>query len=369
MNVLTTRLSRLALTAVLAPAFATPAFARQTPPSPKAAVSTLMRSEASAPGDTSGTNETKGPQLRAELQAAIDATNEDPELHAPELRRVLDIAAAAPGVVGRDAALQSMRIEGLLYLARALLVLDEPDEATAALDEAIRASGGTVPSVAEFGPSLSALYEERRSAPELKPVGSIEVSCTGGPCRVFLDGRVLGTGMDILSTGIPLGPHVVRIEPQNLTPPEPFEQTSIDLTADAPKASLSLEVPQPPTDTGTRGPKAVGSSDSGRKLPRWAGILGMTLGGAAIAGGAFAAAINGRCPDLTNPNPDSGEKCRDVHNSLLTGLVVLGIGAGALTGFGIAFGVGEAKDKRHAAGQGVKKSTGTEASLQISWRF
>ncbi|MGH1343367.1 MAG: hypothetical protein ACRBN8_17545 [Nannocystales bacterium] len=356
MNVLSTRLSRLALTAVLAPAFATPAFAGPTP-SPKAAVSTLMRAEA-APEET-------GPKLRAELQAAIDATNEDPELHAPQLRKVLDRAAAAPGVVGRDAALQSMRIEGLLYLARALLVLDQPDEATAALDEAIRASGGSVANVAEFGPSLSALYEERRSAPELKPVGAIEVSCSGGPCRVFLDGRVLGTGMDVLSTGIPLGPHVVRIEPQNRTPPEPFEQTSIVLTDDAPKASLSLDVPPPPADAAAGTTKTPTTSKSGRKLPRWAGILGMTLGGAAIAGGAFAAAIDGRCPDLTDSDPATGEKCRDVHNSLATGLVVLGIGAGTLTGFGIAFGVGQAKDKRHAKQQ----SNGTEASLQLTWRF
>lgn len=367
MNVLTTRLSRLALTAALVPAFAMPAYAGQTPPSPKAAVSTLMRSEATAPAETA--SGTTGPQLRLELQSAIDATNEDPELHAPELRRVLDEAAAAPGVVGRDAALQSMRIEGLLYLARALLVLDQPDDATAALDEAIRASGGSVSNVAEFGPSLSALYDDRRSAPELKPIGSVEVSCSGGPCRVFLDGRVLGTGMDILSTGIPLGPHVVRIEPQNLTPPEPFEQTSIVLTDDAPKASLSLEVPVPQEDTGTVGSAAPAASKSGRKLPRWAGILGMTLGGAALAGGAFAAAIDGRCPDLSNPNPDSGEKCRDVHTSLLTGLVVLGIGAGTLTGFGISFGIGEAKDKRHAAKQSAKQSKGTQASLQLSWHF
>ncbi|MBV1861243.1 MAG: hypothetical protein KUG77_22690 [Nannocystaceae bacterium] len=367
MNVLTTRLSRLALTATLVPAFATPAFAGKTPPSPKAAASTLIRSATPAPTSSADpqTPPPKGPQLRVELQTAIDVTNEDPELHAPELRRFLDVAAAAPGVVGRDAALQAMRIEGLLYLARALLVLEQPDDATAALDEAIRASGGSVPNVAAFGPSLSALYETRRSAPELKPVGSIDVSCTGGPCRVFLDGRVLGTGMDVLSTGIPLGPHIVRIEPQNLTPPEPFKQTSVVLTDEAPKASLSLDVPPPPTDAGSGAVGAVDVSKSDRKLPRWAGILGMALGGAALAGGAFAAAIDGRCPDLTNSDPETGEKCRDVHNSLLTGLVVLGVGAGTLTGFGIAFGIGEVKDKRHAA----KKSTGTEASLQLRWRF
>lgn len=352
MTALRTRTSRLALAAVLVPAFATPVHARPTPPSPAAAAAFLRQADPTADS------------LSRKLQAAIDATNEDPDVHASALREALDDVAAVPGVVGRNPKLQALRIDGLLYLARALLALDDRDGAVAAIDEAIRVSGGNVASVGNFGPSLEKLYDERRGAPELRPAGAVQVSCSGGPCRVFLDGRVIGTGTDISSTGVPLGPHVIRIEPQAASPDDPFDQQVITLTDGSPSAQLTFTVPGvPDTDGGTEDPTPA-EGDSGRKLPRWAGILGITLGAVAVAGGAFAMAIDGRCPDLSDADPSAGNACRDVHNSLITGAVVLGVGVGATTGFGIAFGLGEGKDKRYA-----KEKAATSAALSYTFRF
>lgn len=354
MTAFRTRTTRLALAALLVPAFAMPVHARPTPPPPAAAAAFLQQAPPSAG------------ELTSKLQAAIDATNEDPDVHAPALREALDDVAAVPGIVGRNPKLQSLRIEGLLYLARALLALDDRDGAVGAIDEAIRVSGGNVASVGNFGPSLEKLYDERRSAPELRPAGAVQVSCSGGPCRVFLDGRVIGTGTDINSTGVPLGPHVIRIEPQAAGPDDPFEQQVITLSDASPSAALTFTVPSAPEGDGggTAQPVATDDGGSGRKLPRWAGILGMTLGAVAVAGGVFAIAIDGRCPDLSDANATSGNACRDVHNSLATGAVVLGAGVGTLTGFGIAFGIGEAKDKRHA-----KQKAPTSASLSYTIRF
>jgi len=296
-------------------------------------------------------------ELTSKLQSAIDATNEDPEVHAPDLRRALDDVAAVPGVVGRSTKLQELRIEGLMYLARALLVLDQHDQAVAAIDEAIRVSGGSVANVANFGPSLAGLYDERRAAPELRPIGEVHVACNGGPCRVFLDGRVIGTGTDVGASGIPLGAHIIRIEPQELEPPEPFEQQVIGLTDAAAKAEFTFEVPSEPAVVIDEVPPP---GNSGRKLPRWAGILGMTVGGLAIAGGAFAMAIDGRCPDLSSTRKND---CVDVHDSLYTGIGVLAAGVATATGFGIAFGVGEVKDKR------FQQKSGTAANMQLRFRF
>lgn len=354
MTAFRTRTTRLVLAALLVPAFAMPVHARPTPPPPAAAAAFVRQAQPSAT------------ELTSKLQAAIDATNEDPDVHASALREALDDVAAVPGIVGRNPKLQSLRIEGLLYLARALLALDDRDGAVAAIDEAIRVSGGNVASVSNFGPSLEKLYDERRSAPELRPAGAVQVSCTGGPCRVFLDGRVIGTGTDINSTGVPLGPHVIRIEPQAAGPDDPFEQQVITLSDGSPSAALTFAVPSAPEGDsgGTAQPVTTDDGGSGRKLPRWAGILGMTLGAVAVAGGVFAIAIDGRCPDLSDANATSGNACRDVHNSLATGAVVLGAGVGTLTGFGIAFGLGEAKDKRHA-----KQKAATSASLSYTIRF
>lgn len=348
MTPLHTRSFCLASAVLLTLTVAAPAHARaeSSVPRPSAVAMSMLRAEPSAS------------DLSSKLQAAIDATNEDPEVHAPELREALDDVAAVPGVVGRSTKLQELRIEGLMYLARALLVLDQRDQAVAAIDEAIRVSGGSVPNVAAFGPSLADLYDERRAAPELRPAGEVHVACTGGPCRVFLDGRVIGTGTDIGATGIPLGAHIIRIEPQELEPPEPFQQEVIALTDAASKAEFTFTVPATdPPATGGPGPKLTG--DSGRKLPRWAGILGMTIGGLAIAGGAFAMGIDGRCPDLSSTAKND---CVDVHDSLYTGIGVLAVGVATATGFGIAFGVGEAKDKRF-------EQKNTTANLQLGFRF
>lgn len=352
MTTFRTRTSRLALAALLVPAFAMPVQAQPLPPPPAAAAAFVRQDD-----------QPSAAELTSTLQAAIDATNEDPDVHTSALREALDAVGAAPGVVGRNPKLQTLRIEGLLYLARARLALDERDKAIAAIDEAIRVSGGNVASVGNFGPSLEKLYDERRGAPELRPAGAVQVSCSGGPCRVFLDGRVIGTGTDVSSTGVPLGPHVIRIEPQSPGPDDPFKQQVITLRDGSPSAALTFAVPSTPE--GDRPPPiATDDAGSGRKLPRWAGILGMTLGAVAVAGGVFAIAIDGRCPDLSDANANSGNACRDVHNSLATGAVVLGAGVGILTGFGIAFGVGEAKDKRHA-----KARAATSASLHYTIRF
>ena len=159
------------------------------------------------------------------------------------------------------------------------------------------------------------------------------------------------------ATGIPLGAHIIRIEPQELEPPEPFQQEAIVLTDGASKAEFTFEVPRQP-DVVLEPPRPI--ADSGRKLPRWAGILGMTLGGLAIAGGAFAMGIDGRCPDLSSTRKND---CVDVHDSFYTGVGLLAAGVATATGFGIAFGVGEVKDKR------AQQSSGTAANMQLRFRF
>lgn len=350
------RLSRWTLAVALAPALVAgvvaPVRAAGPTPPPSAAVASLMRADPTAA------------DLTTRLEQEIEGVNEDPEVHAPTLRAVLDELEQHPGIVGRDPALAQMRIEGLLYLARAELVLEQPEQAADAVDEAIRVSGGTVPRIADFGPSLADLYNERQASPELRQIGAITVTCTGGPCRVFLDGRVLGTGASVSASGVPLGPHMLRIEPQQRTgDADPVRQERITISDAEPKQEFTFEVPSAQQPIVGTEPKS-NDPGSGRKLPRWAGILGMTLSGVAMAGGIFAIAIDGRCPDLTDATPTSGDACRDVHKSMVTGIVLASAGAASLTGFGIAFGVGQAKDKRHA-----QQRKGTTAALQLSWRF
>ncbi len=350
MNVLIAAVSRPALLAALVPSLASaplaPASTWTSVPRPAVRASMARAPEAAA--------------LERKLQAAITAANEDPDVAAAQLRASLDEVAAAPGMTARSQSLQALRIEGLLTLARADLVLDERDAAVDAIDEAIRVSGGNVTSVEDFGPSLTALYEERVSAPELRAVGSLQVACTS-PCRVILDGRVAGTGNNVSVTGIPLGSHVARLEPQTQDPTD-FVMKDFVLTDDARSQEYSYEPPvDAPLPGGTVTATNEPGGDSGRTLPRWAGILGMAAGGAALLGGVFALAINGRCPDLSDASREP--RCRDVFETLPIGIGLTAAGAGALVGFGVAFGVGEGKDKR------FRQEQGQSAVLQFRTRF
>ncbi|MEM6291937.1 MAG: bacterial transcriptional activator domain-containing protein [Myxococcota bacterium] len=352
-------MSRPALLAALVPSLAS-APVGLVPGAAPGQVSTLT----SAPRPAVRASMARAPEaaaLERKLQAAITAANEDPDVAAAQLRTTLDEVSAAPGVTARSQSLQTLRIEGLLTLARATLVLEERDAAVEAIDEAIRVSGGNVPSVEDFGPSLTALYEERVAAPQLRAVGSLQVSCTS-PCRVILDGRVAGTGNNVSVTGIPLGSHVARLEPQTQDPTD-FVMKDFVLTDDARSQEYSYEPPveaTPPGGTAATTTTQTGV-ESGRTLPRWAGILGMAAGGAALLGGVFALAINGRCPDLSDANREP--RCRDVFETLPVGIGLTAAGAGALVGFGVAFGIGEGKDKR------ARQQQGQTAILQFGMRF
>ncbi len=280
--------------------------------------------------------------LKKELRRAIDAVNEDPDVATEQLRNALDAAAAAPGVMARDPDAHGLRIEGLLTLARAYLVLDARPRAERVIDEAIRISRGDIPPIEEFGPSLATLYNDRVAAPELRPAGSVHVSCETA-CRVILDGRVAGTGVDLVVTGIPLGDHLIRMEPRQRSV-EHFEQRTFTITDGDRAQEFSYAPPQAPAVPSTTQPP-TDDPGSGRKLPRWASILGMSVGAAMVIGGIVLVVVDGKCPDGEDPMGDNA--CREVLQSKTGGIVTAAIGGAALVGFSVTLGVGETKDKKH----------------------
>ncbi|MBC8069766.1 MAG: hypothetical protein IAG13_15620, partial [Deltaproteobacteria bacterium] len=81
-----------------------------------------------------------------------------------------------------------------------------------------------------------------------------------------------------------------------------------------------------------------------RKLPRWAGILGMAAGAAAIVAGGVLLAVDGECPDFSN---NTGEgACKRTLNTKTTGYVVIGAGAAFMVGFTIPFAIGESRQAK-----------------------
>lgn len=301
-------------------------------------------------------------EQRAQTQALIERireaeqrANEDPEKGLEPLRRVLDEAQSQPELLARSPEAHEARIYALLALARAHLVVDRGEDAEATLDEAIRVARGDTLPVKLFGPTLTALHDARLDAPENRPQGRLEVQCTPG-CDVLVDERLAGSGEMVTVTGLPLGAHRVTVLPKDDRVQETIEQRTMVFGPDAAAQSLTYEgtVPAdaPPDEGKALEDSPVADSGSGRKLPRWAGALGIAVGAAVAISGGILIGIDGRCTDLA----DASTQCSDIYTTQNAGIAMTAVGGALLVGFSVALAIGEVKDKRY---EQSKKKTAT----------
>ncbi len=281
--------------------------------------------------------------LVTEVRAAAQAAKADPDGGREALRAALARFDAEPSVVAASPEAHAARIDGLLTLAQAELAQDREAEAIAAIDKAIRIARGEPLPSASYGPRLAKLHDLRVAAPELRPAGSLHVTCTV-QCRVILDGRTAGEGTDVMITGLPLGGHQLRVEPVAPDIDHHF-QTDVLLSNGEPERTIAYEVPEvQPKDTDA--PKTAGTAPK-RRLPRWAGIVGIGAGAALTIAGAVLIAMDGKCPDGSSPM--SGDPCPNVLNTDAVGIALTSVGAATLVGFSIALGIGESRQKKAGA--------------------
>lgn len=283
--------------------------------------------------------------LTAEMRAAIAAAENDPNSGRAKLRAALARFDEEPSVVATSNDAHAARIDGLLTLAKAELAADREADAIAALDKAIRIARGEPLPVSKHGARLIKLHDLRVGAPELRPNGSLHVTCSV-QCRVILDGRTAGQGTDVMITGVPLGGHQLRVEPMAADIDHHF-QTDVMLSNGEPERTYDYRVPEAGTPAEKATPDRAPPSTKTRKLPRWAGILGIGVGAAATIAGAVLIAMDGKCPG--GGNPRGADPCPDILNTDAVGIALTSIGAATLVGFSVALGVGEARQKKAGA--------------------
>jgi hypothetical protein len=284
-------------------------------------------------------------ELVEQLAAGEQKANEAPAEAIEPLQAALARVEELGPLVARSSKAHESRIYALLALARAHLVLDQRKEAAAAMDRAIRVARGDPIPAKLFGPSLVALHDDRVAAEQNHPGGKVVVSCTIA-CEVLLDERVAGSGTRVEVMNVPFGPHRVHVQAADGSVDDVLAE-SIALSADASEATLdyAVQAPPPGEDIGDDDPPPpVGDDVPKRRLPRWAGIVGISVGAAAMIAGGVLIGIDGRCPDGSDPQGEA--PCIDVLNTDGAGIGVLVGGAALLTGFSIALGIGEARDKK-----------------------
>ena len=312
--------------------FAPPEGASAAPPAPSV----------QAPADAS---EAEYQQALERVRTAQGMANENPERGAVQLRDALQLLSAFGPTLAKDPNGQDLRTMALMMLSRALLATEDADGAREVMDNAIRTSRGDPLPTKQFGPGLAALYKERAGVLSKLGEGSIIVNCRV-PCSVYLNERPTRPQTDRL---VP-GRYRVWVtanssddaDLQRSVEVEANVETKIDFGA----APIPIE-PPPPIKT-----------KRDRLMPRWAEIVLMSAGAAAIGTGAALWTIDGRCPAGADPN--DVEACPQVYITKTAGIVTLGLGAAALLGGTLTLTVDEVK---------AAQRRGTEVALHWRLRF
>ncbi len=277
----------------------------------------------------------------AKVREALNKANEDPAFGAAPLRDALAVLRQYAPRLATDIEGQELRTTAQLSLARALLAAGDADGARDAMDEAIRTSRGDPLPTKNFGPGLAALHRERDGVLGKQGAGVLEIDCRV-PCRVFVNERPAGQRIDAL---VP-GSYRVWIEASDGSeaPVDKLVTVERDGVAELGFGTRKIdEDPRPPT-----------RETKPRLLPRWADVLIMSAGVAAIGTGAALWAIDGRCPGGADPNDT--EACPQVYITRTAGIATVAVGGAVLLTGTVLLSVDEVRTADNRRAQAVTLS-------------
>ncbi|MBK6917049.1 MAG: hypothetical protein IPH07_06585 [Deltaproteobacteria bacterium] len=275
------------------------------------------------------------------LRDAETKATEDPEAGDEVLVAALDAAADAGALVARDTAAQDARLYALLALARARLTTGKQERATEAMDLAIATSGGRALPVKLFGPAVMALHERRLAIAKERASTALTVTCAH--CLVVVEAAPLACASAGKSAELRLAPGSWRVVLVDADKPSITRAATLTLgDIDRARFELAPQATAPNAGAG-KGTKSKPPRDPNRKLPRWAGIVGVSLGVVAMIAGGVLLGIDGQCVGGGDP---AKELCPKVNQTKGMGAGVLAGGAALAVGFAIPLAIGEKRSKQ-----------------------
>lgn len=294
--------------------------------------------------------------LQRDLEQARLLADSDDELEGLE-RALAALHEHAP-VVAASEDLQQARAVGYLTLARGYLARNDRAAAGVVVDEALRVSrGADLPSSA-YGPTLHAFVQERLAArPADRAI--LEVRCEA-PCRVYLDetaAREVTSGLVpgvyrlwVESEGqrtlrrevkVAAGDSMVPIHYNPTPAPAPVPAEGPTLTDRPEQEPGSPPAPSAPADVGRV-----------RVAPRWAEIVGVSLGVGLAVTGAVLTALG---PTCVEQNP-----CEQLRRYDTAGIPILAVGSALAVAGSVTLAVDEVR---------VGRIRGRTASIGWQMRF
>jgi hypothetical protein len=273
--------------------------------------------------------------LTRELRDAEEQSAKRPSEGASALREALEHASADALLVAKSKPAREAQRYARLALVRSLLATGDREAAAGLLDEMLAIAGDEPLPAKLFGPSVLELHAERSAAFAKHERGEVVIECDGD-CVAIASDTLLGCASagQPLHVQLPSGPWRVTLASQA----QPSHRTVAELEL-APAEPVTMRLGPHRVDPPRDQPR--------RRLPRWAGILGMSVGAAAIIAGGVLVGVDGKCPDLKTDPMGSGA-CGRRLNTDVPGIVLLATGGAVFTGFTIAFGIGEARQAKGA---------------------
>ncbi len=279
----------------------------------------------------------------ANVNTAMTQANADPASGSARLRDTLALLRQYTPQLATDLEGQELRTMAQLSLARALLAANDADGAREAMDEAIRTSRGDPLPSKQFGPGLVALHREREGMLAKLGTGSIEVTCHTS-CRVFINERPASRQQG----GLVPGSYRVWIEATDGSVATLEQIATIESDGVVAQLVFGEPVDKPPPLPETKP----------HILPRWADILIMSAGAAAIGTGAALWAIDGKCPKGANPQDTSA--CPQVYITKTAGIITVAAGGAALLSGTVLLSIDEVRTAR---------SNKRSSAVTLSWQM
>ena len=259
------------------------------------------------------------------LDEAMLVANTDPEQGIALLNRALSALHQFAPLLALDPAARMRRSLAHLALARAKLARGDEQGAAQSVDATLRELGELELPLDELGPTLARLVEARRGALEELGHGSLRVVCASA-CEVWIDENPGEAALESEGFDLAVGSHRVWIEdPSGALAPL---QTSVELLAeDSTELRYPALVPAPTlvpaTPDASRTNLDEGARD--RLAPRWAELLGASLGVVTLAAGATLWAIDSHCPGGVDPN--DVQACPQLYDTRVAGITTLALGS------------------------------------------
>lgn len=273
--------------------------------------------------------------LTRELQDAEERSAKTPAEGATALREALEHANEDPVLLAKSDAARRAQRYARLALVRSLLATGDREAAAGLLDEMLAVAGDEPLPAKLFGPSVVELHAERSAAHAKRERAEIVVECDGD-CVAIASDTLLGCAAAGRPLHLQLPTGAWRVTVADLVAPS--HRTASDLEL-APMQSATMRLGAPPDRA------APESAPAKRKLPRWAGILGMSVGAAAMITGGVLLGVDGKCPDLKT-DPMGPDACSRRLNTDVPGIAMLVTGTVVFTGFTIPFAIGEHRARK-----------------------